>query len=150
MAGDFKIDGAKQLAELTRKFRSIEDKTVRRELSKSLTRATKRSKDAIRASAREKLPKRGGLAASIAASRISVRNKTASRIAVLQLVTSNKHNIRAIDRGIVRHPVYGNRKKWATQKVPALFWTAPMRLNTANARRELAGALDELQRKLSR
>lgn len=147
---DFRIEGAEQLATLSRKFKASSDKALRSELSKALNRATKRSKAAIRVSA-QRLPHRGGLAARIAASKIVVRNRTTGRgDPMLQLVTSNKHNIRAIDKGIVRHPVYGNRKQWVAQRVPAGFWSNPMRLNEADTQRELAAAMDELQRKLSR
>lgn len=35
-------------------------------------------------------------------------------------------DLRSINAGKVRHPVYGNRRKWVLQSVPAGFWDDAM------------------------
>lgn len=145
-----RIVGAEQLGKLGRRLKEAGDKEVRRELFKALNRATKKPKAEARLRALQTLPKRGGLAARVAASRFSTRNRTTrTGDAVLQIVARNPDNIRSIDKGRVRHPVFGHRDRWVAQPVKPGWFSIPMRDNEREAQREIATSLIEVQRRLS-
>lgn len=147
---DFRIegDGIPRLAALAKRLKEVGDKDLRREVSRGLTRSTRNARTAAKANARQRLPKRGGLAAQVAASRIVTRNRLAGRNPVVQIVGTNADNIRRIDKGTVRHPVFGHPDRWVTQPVRRGWWTDAMKLNARDGRRELATVMDALARKL--
>lgn len=117
---------------------------------RGLGRAAKPAKAAAKREALRRLPKRGGLAELVASSRIGSRNRLAGNDPSVRIVATNPDNIRRIDKGTVRHPVFGNPDVFVTQKVPRGWWTDPMRLNAPRTRRELAAALEEVAKKLAK
>jgi hypothetical protein len=152
MAGfaPLKIVGAEQLAKLSKRLKETGDKEVKRELYKALNRATKKPKAEARARALLILPHRGGLAKRVAASRFTTRNRTTGKgDPSLQLIAKGTANIRGIDKGRVRHPVFGHPDRWTTQPVKAGWFSVPMKENEKEARREIASSLADLQRTLS-
>jgi hypothetical protein len=83
------------------------------------------ARPAIRASARESLPQRGGLNEWVAKSSITTTVLTGSRTAGVRLrVRKSGHDLADLDQGgVVRHPVFGNRDAWVSQQVPPGFAT---------------------------
>lgn len=145
---NYKIEGADQLGKLSRKLRAAGDKELSRELSKALNRATKRARAGAKFNAR-RIGRRGGLARILASSTMSTKNQIDTEgTTALRIVTRGRIDIGRIDKGVVRHPVFGT-KKWVNQRVRPGWWSEPMRLNESETRRELAAALDDLQQKLS-
>ena len=70
------------------------------------------------------LPSRGGLAARVAGARYTVDEvRSAGGSAGIQLTVAADLDVDALDRGTLRHPVYGNRSRWVTQRVPARWLT---------------------------
>ena len=117
--------GPEQLARISRQLREEANRGLRRELDKALREAVAPLRTALPESARETLPKRGGLAGQIAASRISVRRIPAARGGGLRLTATNPRALRLLNRGRVRHPVFG-REPWVTQKVRPGWWDRPI------------------------
>lgn len=67
-----------------------------------------------------KMPRRGGLSARVAGSKVSIRASTAGsnpRV-TLSLADAQKDQLGGMDAGTVRHPVYG-RRAWVAQRVPS-------------------------------
>jgi hypothetical protein len=107
----------------------------RREVVKALRRAIREPVPAIRAavsaSALSTLPRRGGLGAWVAASKLSASVKVTGRIVGLLIKggrsksTGGRADVRAIDRGRVRHPSWGRRweGQWHTQLVRPGYFT---------------------------
>jgi hypothetical protein len=100
---------------------------------RGITRALPAVRKAVRAHALEILPKGNGLAAWVAAARISVKISYASRSAGIRLKGSrkslaDKSDLQAIDAGRVRAPSWGRRSagSWHSQSVPAGWWTDPV------------------------
>ena len=98
---------------------------IRRELRKPLPEL----RTAVREGAVEILPKRGGLGAWVAKSLFSVQFRDAGRSAGIRIKVSRKNtkgkaDIRSLDEtGSLRHPLFGNRKKWYPQVVAARWFT---------------------------
>ncbi len=82
-----------------------------------------RLRAAIQQSAATRLPRRGGLAASSAA---STRTTVSGARGEIRIRTRNRYREDQLDRGIVRHPVYGNRNVWVTQPITPGWWTIPV------------------------
>lgn len=50
--------------------------------------------------------------------------------------------------GRLRHPVFGNRKRWANQRGPAGFWTRRVQAGTPRMRAEVERVLADVRRSL--
>jgi hypothetical protein len=147
MAGAVRVEGAEQLAALSARLKAAGAVDLRRELYKALNRATKPAKQAAKREALSRLPHRGGLNQLVASSRLSTRTR-AGRNPGVTIVAKGSSNISRIDKGKVRHPVYGNRNTWVTQSVPEGWFTDPMRDNADNVRDELENAVQDVAHRL--
>lgn len=146
---DAKITGAQQLARLARDLKIAGRNDLRREMLRGLRQAARPAAAAIRESAREKLPKRGGLADLIAEqTHITVRSRTSANRAGVFVITTDPHDIGRMNRGILRHPVFGNRDVWVGQAITPGWWTDPLLALEPNVQREMAKVLNDVARKL--
>lgn len=117
-------DGSAQLAALAARLKIAGDVTLRRELLRGLKGAADPLVKDVAEAAREKLPHGGGLNEQVAGQRVKVQVRMGARTAGVRLTTTAPDTAQT-DSGIVRHPVFGNRKKWVTQKIPqaAGWWS---------------------------
>lgn len=146
---EVRIEGAAKLHRVYADLKELGDGKLRRELTKAIREATKPAKDAVKASALAKLPKRGGFAALVANSRVTNVVKTGSQSAGVQIKAVNPgDNIRATDAGNVRHPVFGNRTAWKDQKVPAGWFSEPIAAEAPKVQAAVLKALDDMARKI--
>ena len=137
------INGADQLARLAAALKEAGAKDLQRELGKGLNRAVKPLKENIRRSAEETLPQRGGLAADIAAVKLSTRRPNSKRGTGLRIVGRGRYSLYHLDQGIVRHGA-GNR----TQAIPPGWWTKPTDDTAPAVRREVEAAMAEVAKKI--
>jgi len=114
---DFKVTGADQLADLGKALKAV-DKSIKNEFLKEIRASGKPAGEAIRNAYAADMPKRGGLAAALGRSKIGIRNRLSGKNAGIRLDLRNKHDLEALEDGILRKPVFGNRKVWAQQSVP--------------------------------
>jgi len=117
-------NGSERLAALAVRLKVAGDVTLRRELLRVLKSAANPLVKDVAEAAREKLPHAGGLNEQVAGQKVKVQVRTGARTAGVRLTTSAP-DTKQTDSGFVRHPVYGNRKKWVTQKIPnaAGWWS---------------------------
>lgn len=150
MPVDISVEGAEQFRALARHLRDVGDKDLRKELYRGIERATKPLKQAAKESAAENLPRSGGLARDVAASRFSTR-KRAGRDPGISIRATGKRvsDVRALDRGRLRHPVFGNRGVWVTQTVRPGWFTEAIDDKAAVVREELLQVFDALTRQLA-
>lgn len=93
---------------------------IRSAMAKGLRAPANPLAEAVVKQGAEKMPRRGGLSERIAASRGGVTvSLLGQRVSVsLRMKTVEGYDLRTIDRkGIIRHPVFGNRKVWNVTKV---------------------------------
>lgn len=137
-----------KLAGWARRLNEVGDKDLTSLTSRALIRATKKTKAAARANARERLPRRGGLSERVARSRISTRSKLARGEITVQMVAGERSQLQNMDQGRVRHPVWGRReRRWITQQVNGGWWSDAMKENQTEARREFIAGSREVARK---
>lgn len=147
---DLQIKGAEKFSEVAKALKQAGDKELRKELYSSLNRAAKPMITEAKKSADAKLPKSGGLNKRVAKARISVRRRAGGRPSV-KIVASGMSQLGLINRGRVRHLVYG-RAPMVDQAIPEAkdWFTDPMQAGAQQVRREIVKALDAVARRLSR
>ncbi|GAA2929868.1 hypothetical protein [Streptomyces enissocaesilis] len=165
----FQILGTGQLLELQRKLRAAGHENIRRSMQRRIRRAAEPLRDDLQATIRG-LPirsagrasgKRGGaspttrpLRGTLAdAIRISVRTSgnPGARVWVdeARLPPDLKNMPNVINTGRIRHPVFGNRRRWATQTAPPLWWDKTVRRRTPRMQSEVARVVDDVRRQLT-
>jgi hypothetical protein len=125
MAVEVRITGAEQLRKLAVDLKAAGSpaRGLRAELLRAMRLAAKPMVEAAKASARENLNVWVADGAKIAA-----RNRVASTNAVgMRIVaTEGAAKLEDMDKGKVRHPVYGNRKVWVDQDIQAGWFSKPL------------------------
>lgn len=167
MTRDVRLLNTGSLLELSRRLRAAGNENIRQSMHRRIRRAaeplrndlqdTMRSLD-IRRPGRSTRP--GGpspttrpLRATIAdAIRISVRMGGNPGATVWvdkgRLPPDLKNMPKVINDGRIRHPVFGNRRRWVTQWAQPPWWDTTVRRNTPRMEREVARIVDDVRRRL--
>lgn len=146
------LSGGEELADLARRLKSA-DKTLAKELRSGLLRAARPLHKGVRAEIPKVMP--SGYAPVLSKSlqlRTLVRT---SRYAHVTIVASAKglrdnRRIRPLDKGILRHPLFGDREWWYTTRVRPGFWSRPMRAGVTPVRRELIKVMSDVKAKITK
>jgi hypothetical protein len=170
-----KIEGdVAKLRAVGKALREAADKEQKRELYKAVQRATKPIKEEIKQSARDTLPKSGGLNEWVAAIGIKTKQSYSGRAPGITITGTldNKRavrrsggkrskvrksgtfgaraDLRSINRGRVFHPVFGHGPLVGPQMVQAGFWDRPLTGVTAQrAKREIRDAMARTMKELA-
>jgi hypothetical protein len=111
----------------------------------------------IRESAEAELPSGGGLAAEVAASKISTRTRISGRGAGVTIRGTGKNvrNLRGLNEGKLRHPVFaraGNRKHWTwvTQRVSPGWFDRPVTQDLPHIRSCIEDVMRDVARKIEK
>jgi len=167
--GNVQITGTGQLIELSRRLKMAGGPRLKANFARRIRRAAEPMhndlQDAIRSvnitSPGRAQGSRGGpspttrpLRATIAgAIRISVRtgSNPGARVWVdKSLLPSDLRNMAAvINEGRIRHPVYGNRRRWVTQWASPPWWDTTVRRHTPRMRVEVERVLDDVRRTIT-
>lgn len=113
------------------------DRTIINEAAKNIRKAAPGLRKAIRDSAQANLPKRGGLNRWVAAASILIKVLRTGRRAGVTLTVGRdsahgRTDIKRIDAGVTRHPLFGNRRRWYPQPVTPGFATNVMNTEAAD------------------
>lgn len=135
------VKGAEDLERIGKALKEVGDKQLRRDLLKAIRDATKPTREEVRQSALANLPKRGGLADQIAASKLSTRTRLSGRRVGVRIEARNAHDIRSLDRGRLRHPLFGNRDHWFQQFVLKGWFSSPLLASGKSVRVALEGEM---------
>lgn len=171
MTDSVQITGAAQLVTLSRRLRAAGGPRLQANLARRVRRAAEPLqadlKNTIRTlpirSEPRKAGKRGGpspttrpLRATVAeAVRISVRTTrpVGARVWVDRWsLPSDLQKMPAVmnsSNGRIRHPVFGNKKRWANQWTTPLWWDKTVRAHTPRMQAEVARVLDDVRRSLT-
>jgi hypothetical protein len=142
--GGFYMSGGTQLKAIHQALKEFGAKDLRNELNRGATRSVRPVRAEVRRAARVRLPKRGGLAKRVAASKITTRRVYTGRSAGVSLRVTSNYHIGTMNRGIVRHPVFGNEDTWTTQIINRGWWNEAIRKTAPGARREMQRVINEI------
>lgn len=147
-------DGGAKLTALGQALQLTGDKVLERELLKGLRQPLNALRPKVAASARATLPKRGGLAELVAKSPQKVQTRRRGNLHVA-LIALNTYNLRRIDRGENRHPVFADADHetrdqwtWVSQQVQPGWFSDPTGAAVDDVRRALDAAVDAVARQL--
>ncbi|WP_338699201.1 hypothetical protein V2W30_22680 [Streptomyces sp. Q6] len=166
---DVRLLNTGSLLELQRRLRAAGNENIRSSMQRRIRRAAEPLKDDLQSTIRElrivSQPRRtppGGpspttrpMRATIAeAIRISVRTSAGSAGARVWIDRSHlPADLRgmpaALNTGRIRHPVYGNRRRWVQQDATPLWWDRTVRAHTPRIEREVGRVLDDVRRRLT-
>ena len=128
-------------------------KEMRTELRKIMSEETKPTRKKVKQSAIDNLPTGGGLnkwVARIPSANTDFREKSAG---VRIRMQKKGHDLAALNRGRLRHPLFGNRKHWYMQAIEPGFFTKPIEDDEEALKRRIQAAIeaymDRLERKAS-
>lgn len=115
---------AEDLEALAAAMKGLGDKTIMPSLRKSMTAETKKARRSIRDRIRKDvgLPRRGGLNKWLGGTPGMVSELRPGRASIRLKLGKGKHDLKQLDAGIARHPVFGHRKRWANTSIPDGWW----------------------------
>lgn len=142
------VRGADQFVALARRLKEAGEVDLNRELYKGINDATLLLKEELAASALNTLPHRGGLGRVISESRITISKRSVGKTAGIRVKASSGHDIGAIDRGRVRHPLFGDKSHWYEQAVKPGWWSTPTGRSGLAARRGVDQAMENIKQKI--
>lgn len=122
---------ADELQAISRRLMEAGQVKLYRQLAIDIKVACEPVKGAIKSSALANLPHSGGLNQWVAASRVIntlIRSTYTAGVSVR--VSLKGHDIRDLDSGQIRHPVYkqaGGKPPWVAQTIPAGFASTPLK-----------------------
>lgn len=135
--------GPDELRDLGRALKALGDKQVRKDTIDSLKRVTAPLTDVVQAEARTVLPQRGGLADVVAQTKVTTKIRLSGRQAGIKLVGRGRVSVDRIDRGDLRHPLFGNRSYWFNQSVRPGWWSRPILEQADRVGRDLEQAIGD-------
>lgn len=170
MVADIRILGTGQLLELQRRLRRAGHENIRSSMQRRARRAAEPLRDDLQdvirnlaiSSEGRKAGKRGGpspttrpFRASIAAAvRISVRTTgtVGARVWLDRSLLPPDLPVGAVNQlnelGRLRHPVFGNKKRWSQQTTTRGFWDKTVRAHQDRMTREMERVVDDVRRQL--
>lgn len=149
-----RITGQAELREVINQLREIDATGLRNEVWVAVKEAAENVKEDVKTELAETMPKRGGHAELITrAARTRVNQRQAGSGVKISVVGTakgkvEKRDLNALNRGILRHPLFGRRSHWYTTSVkPGFFKRAGDKfLNRLHD--QLADAIDHLARRI--
>lgn len=149
---DFEVRGSDDVDALVRRIRTHADaKAIRKDLYAGLNRVTKGVREDMKASIGPSLPSRGGLAALVMA-KVSLRTVAkGGRSASVSIKARHRdYDLKRLNQGRLRHPVFGNRSVWVqqTEGVNPGFLDEPFEKSKPEVARGIQRVLSEIARKV--
>lgn len=164
---DVRILGTGQLLELQRRLRAAGHENLRRSMQRRIRRAAEPLRDDLQDAIRHlditspgravpggPSPTTRPLRATIASAiRISVRTTRGAGARVWvdrgRLPADLRGGVPTqLNDGRLRHPVFGNRRRWANQFARPGWWTSTVRRNEPRMRAEVARVLNDVRDRL--
>lgn len=146
------VEGAHELEAIAKRLKAVGRGDLRKELLAGIRKEGKPAVAAVRASARARLPQRGGLAEIVGRSSFRVRTRLTGNQAGVQITGTGRSvkGLRSINAGRLRHPVFGQRDAWAEQVVAKGFFDEPIEDRADNIRRGINKVLADIAKKVER
>lgn len=145
MPEDARMTGAISAETLGRRFIAASNGQLQRDLLKGVEGALRPVIPAIHQAA-ERLPRRGGLAAEVAAQGVAVR-ASPSRNSVSITIQGGMKSLADLDAGSVLHPVF-DKSVWVRQPVTPGFFSQPVETRMPTVRPALEAVMDKTFKKL--
>jgi len=148
---DVRVTGAEQLERVYKAVREAGDNEIRKDMLRGLRNTTKPLIAAVRIAARDDLPSAGGLAADVAAGKYAARTRTSGQSAGVRITgVWAGHDVEALDRGVLRKPVFGNRSVWVLQSVTPGFFSRTLADKAPTVQADLLAVMEDVVQRIAR
>lgn len=147
---DFEVVGADQFLALSKALKHAGRTELRKELNKAMRDGAKPLIPKARAEAFKRLPQRGGFARQVSKEPARVQTRTGRDPGVRVVVGKKRGGAQAANRGVIRHPVFGNRNVWVNQPVPPGWFDDTMQANAPEIRKALQQGIEDVAAKVIR
>lgn len=141
-------DPQAQLRKLAKDLKDAGEKDLRKALYRNLTLAARPLLEDAKREGGATTPHSGGAADRLLAAKFSARALLGMRnpgVKLRAIDSSGKSiDLRSLDRGRLRHPLFGNREHWYNTAVTPGWWSRPMNAGKAQAERAVKLAIDEM------
>lgn len=137
-----RITGADQAARVGADMIRAGDGGLKRRIFSAIRDATDGLERDIRASAITTLPKRGGLGPSVARAAIRKYPVYGGGAVGVTVSVRHKYDLQGLDDGTAIHPLFGNRRRWYTQRVRPGWFTRAVRGTEEHTRSLIEAACD--------
>jgi hypothetical protein len=138
------IEGTAQFQQLADRLKAAADRDLRKQVGASLRKVAKPIGQRVLEKGAESMPHKGGLSAKIGKGKVGVRaGLTGRQASVSLLLKAGGYDLNPLDRGQLRHPVFGNKKSWVRQSVPSGRFTAAFEAEAPKARAEVLKAVND-------
>jgi len=144
---DFKITGADDLEKLARRLKEEGRDDLRKELLRGIRDAGKDTIPKVREEMLRSLPRRGGFAAEAAKAPIGVRTRATGKNAGVRIARTRGD---WLNRGRLRHPLYGNRGHWYQQAVPSGWFERAIEGDAPQIRAAVIKVMNDIAAKIAR
>lgn len=149
------VHGLDDLQALTKALRAAGDqgKGFKRELYRGLNSATKETRADMKAAIPASLPSRGGLAAEVhRTASLTTSTIGGGRNVGVRIKARGKRNLRLMNSGVVRRPLFGNKQFWFSQTagVRKGFLDDPFEKNKPEVRDAVLEAIQSVARMIDR
>lgn len=146
---DFKVEGdpQRQLRKLAKDLKDAGEKDLRRALYRNINLAAKPLIADAKQEAAATLPKTGGAAQRVVDASFSTRVLVGKNPGVKLRGRDQQGravNLARVNKGILRHPLFGNRNYWFNTIVPPGWWDRPMQRGKGKAETAVKLAIDEM------
>lgn len=147
---DVQIEGAERLARVAGAI-ARQMPELRKDLLRGIRAGAKPAVKHVKDETAEYFPNSGGMAKFAKKSSIGVRTRTSGEGAGVRIVGQKKgHDIRSMNRGRLRHPLFGNRKHWYTQDVKPSWWNESLTDQKEQITLEVLHTMDQFLESIER
>ena len=139
------IKGGDDFARVAKQLREAGDKGLARELNKAVREAMKPARQEMERSL-DHVAHRGGFGPKM---RREVKFRIVKRANGLRLTTSHRYQLKLIDQGKIRHPLFGDRGNWFTTTIAPGVLSKPFEDNADQARQKIIEATDRVAKQIA-
>lgn len=146
---ELRVEGADQLARMSRALKMASPE-LRRELARGIREGTEPLKQETRQNILNTLPTSGGLATAVHADTTIVTTRRGSPANPgIRLRAKSRRNVKRLDLGSVRHPLFGNTDHWYTQAITPGWFTKPVLAAAPKLRRVLIKHINNVANRIA-
>jgi hypothetical protein len=116
-----RIEGLEDLQRVADALKEAGDKDLQNKVSAALRNQAKPLGLLVLRTGAAEMPHRGGLSGRVSGmGRVGVSSALKGRVSAVSVILRNKGvDLKSMDAGVLRHPVFGNRSAWVRQSVPS-------------------------------
>ena len=151
---DVRVEGADNFGRLARELRRTKDKELRKALYAGINRSVKPLTAAVKEAIPEFLPRRYaielGKSLRVRARTRAGRNPSIYLVGKAKTKRGKERDLASLNRGRLRHPLYGDRRHWFNQPVPPNWWDDPLLQDAEMVRDQIEAVIEDVGRQFLR